>query len=68
VRLFLQGGAGVLCEEFTEIESGKRSCPPQLAGALEIFRLKGAMRVIVKLDRPEAAPPPTYLPGRAYSL
>jgi DNA invertase Pin-like site-specific DNA recombinase len=51
VRLFLHGGTGVLCEEFTEIESGKNAARPQLAGALDTCRLTGAVLVIGKLDR-----------------
>src|SRR5690242_6854701 len=51
VRTFLNGNAGALIEEFTEIESGKNSARPQLVRALEACRLTGAVLVIAKLDR-----------------
>lgn len=51
VRLFLDGSAGALAEEFMEVESGKHAARPQLARALDACRLTGAMLVIAKLDR-----------------
>jgi DNA invertase Pin-like site-specific DNA recombinase len=51
VRAFLDGSAGALAEEFTEIESGKHADRPQLARALDACRLTGAVLVIAKLDR-----------------
>lgn len=47
----LNGGAWKLVEEFTEIESGKRSDRPQLAAALAACRIHRATLVIAKLDR-----------------
>lgn len=51
VRLFLDGSAGALAEEFMEVESGKHAARPQLARALDACRLTGAVLVIAKLDR-----------------
>src|SRR4051812_3909773 len=48
---YLNGGQWSLIEEFTEIESGKRSDRPQLAAALAACRLHKATLVIAKLDR-----------------
>lgn len=43
-------GAEVLAR-FTEIESGKQACRPELAKALHLARITGATLVIAKLDR-----------------
>jgi DNA invertase Pin-like site-specific DNA recombinase len=51
VRVFLDGSAAALAEEFTEVESGKHTDRPQLAQALDACRLTGAILVIAKLDR-----------------
>jgi DNA invertase Pin-like site-specific DNA recombinase len=52
VRVFLDGSAGTLADEFTEIESGKNDADrPRLARALDACRLTGAVLVIAKLDR-----------------
>jgi DNA invertase Pin-like site-specific DNA recombinase len=51
VRAFMDGSAGTLAEEFTEIESGKHAARPQLTRALDACRLTGAVLVIAKLDR-----------------
>src|SRR6478672_9282933 len=51
VLAYLNGGSWALLEEFTEIESGKRSDRPQLAAALAACRLHKATLVIAKLDR-----------------
>jgi DNA invertase Pin-like site-specific DNA recombinase len=48
---YLNGGRWTLCEEFTEVESGKRSDRPQLSRALSACRLRKATLVIAKLDR-----------------
>lgn len=51
VAAYLNGGASILTEEFTEVESGSRDARPQLATALATCRLHGATLVIAKLDR-----------------
>lgn len=51
VRDYLNGGSWQLTEEFTEIESGKRSDRPQLEAALSACRVHKATLVIAKLDR-----------------
>lgn len=48
---YLNGGAWELLDEYTEVESGKRSDRPQLAAALAACRLHKATLVIAKLDR-----------------
>src|SRR5215204_2579923 len=48
---FLNGGNWKVAKEFTEVESGKRSDRPMLAGAIKACRLYGAKLIIAKLDR-----------------
>jgi DNA invertase Pin-like site-specific DNA recombinase len=42
---------GVLCAEFTEVETGKRKDRPELGAALAQCRLQGATLIVAKLDR-----------------
>ena len=51
VRVFLDGSAGALAQEFTEIESGNNTDRPQFGLALDACHLTGAVLVIAKLDR-----------------
>jgi DNA invertase Pin-like site-specific DNA recombinase len=51
VRDFLDGGAWILVDEFTEIESGKHDARPELAKALALCKRQQAKLVIAKLDR-----------------
>jgi DNA invertase Pin-like site-specific DNA recombinase len=48
---YLRSENGVLCAQFTEVESGKRKDRPQLAAALAQCRLQGATLIVAKLDR-----------------
>lgn len=48
---YLNGGSWTLHGEFTEVESGRKSDRPQLAAALDMCRMTGAVLVIAKLDR-----------------
>jgi DNA invertase Pin-like site-specific DNA recombinase len=52
VRSYLNGGQwSSLVAEFTEVESGKKDDRPELAKALQAYRIYGAELVIAKLDR-----------------
>lgn len=44
-------GDGELLEEFTEVESGKHNCRPQLQAALKHARLTNSVLIVAKLDR-----------------
>src|SRR4051794_7873796 len=48
---YLNGGDWRLAAEFTEVESGRKNHPPQLAKALITCRRIGATLIIAKLDR-----------------
>ena len=50
VKAFLRG-RGELIESFTEIESGRKNDPPELAAALDACRKHRAVLLIAKLDR-----------------
>jgi len=51
VSVFLHGHRELIIEDFTEIESGRRSNCPQLAAALEACRRHKAALLIAKLNR-----------------
>lgn len=51
VRGYVAQRAGAVLDEFTEVETGKRSDRPELAAALETCRRHKATLVIAKLDR-----------------
>lgn len=51
VRDYLNGGHWKLVDEFTEVESGKRSDRPKLAEAMRAAKRHKATLVIAKLDR-----------------
>ena len=51
VEDYLNGDRWKLVGEFTEVESGKRSDPPELEKALKACRKHKAKLVIAKLDR-----------------
>jgi len=51
VSVFLRGHRELIIEDFTEIESGRRSDRPQLVAALEACRKHKAVLLIAKLDR-----------------
>lgn len=51
VRSYLNGDDWELVAELVEVESGKRKDRPQIAEALRLCRLHGAVLIIAKLDR-----------------
>ncbi|WP_368564130.1 recombinase family protein [Pseudoxanthomonas sp. UTMC 1351] len=51
IQQHVVGRGGNLVQTFKEVESGRDNCRPQLARALELARLTGAILVIAKLDR-----------------
>jgi DNA invertase Pin-like site-specific DNA recombinase len=51
VAAFLAKEHGTCAQEFIEVESGKRSDRPKLAGALAMCRALGARLVVAKIDR-----------------
>jgi DNA invertase Pin-like site-specific DNA recombinase len=51
VRSYLDGGAGQLVGEFTEIESGHKNERPELAKALALCKKHKATLLIARLDR-----------------
>jgi DNA invertase Pin-like site-specific DNA recombinase len=51
VAAYLNGGSWTLLDDYTEVESGAHNDRPQLAKALNAYRLKGATLIIAKLDR-----------------
>src|SRR5688500_16156422 len=53
VHSYVNGGSWTLSDEFTDVESGKKTDKqrPQLAAALAACRVYGATLVIAKLDR-----------------
>lgn len=51
VVTYLNGGKWQLLEEFTEVESGKKSKRPQLAAAMASAKKAKATLIIAKLDR-----------------
>ena len=51
VRNYLDGGAGQLVGEFTEIESGHKNERPELPKALALCKKHQATLVIARLDR-----------------
>jgi DNA invertase Pin-like site-specific DNA recombinase len=48
---YLNGGTWELIEEFTEVESGKKSDRAELTVALKLCKREGATLVVAKLDR-----------------
>jgi DNA invertase Pin-like site-specific DNA recombinase len=51
IASYLNGGRWKIIEEFTEVESGKRSDRPQLEAALKAARVRRAPLVVAKVDR-----------------
>lgn len=51
IQQHVVGRGGSLVQTFKEVESGRDNARPQLAKALELARLTGAILVIAKLDR-----------------
>lgn len=48
---FAASRGATLLGRFTEVESGRKADPPQLAKALDLARLTGSTLLIAKLDR-----------------
>jgi DNA invertase Pin-like site-specific DNA recombinase len=51
VTAYLSGIGGEVLREFVEVETGRSTARPELAGALEYCRMTGATLIIAKLDR-----------------
>jgi DNA invertase Pin-like site-specific DNA recombinase len=51
IQTYAAQAQGAVIERFTEVESGKSSSRPELAKALQLAKLTGAVLVIAKLDR-----------------
>ena len=51
VQAYIAGNPGDVLEEYTELESGRKSNRPQLTSALNLCRRKRAVLLIAKLDR-----------------
>lgn len=51
IQAYATQARGTVIECFTEVESGKSNSRPELAKALQLARLTGAVLVIAKLDR-----------------
>lgn len=50
-KIYALQSDGIITQEFTEVESGKRNRRPQLAAAIEQCKATGAVLLIAKLDR-----------------
>lgn len=51
IQAYATQARGTVIERFTEVESGKSNSRPELAKALQLAKLTGAVLVIAKLDR-----------------
>lgn len=51
IQAYAAQAQGTVIERFTEVESGKSNSRPELAKALQLAKLTGAVLVIAKLDR-----------------
>lgn len=51
IQTYAAQAQGAVIERFTEVESGKSNSRPELAKALQLAKLTGAVLVIAKLDR-----------------
>lgn len=51
IQAYATQAQGTVIERFTEVESGKSNSRPELAKALQLAKLTGAVLVIAKLDR-----------------